>query len=188
MSTVGSGAGTGSTSRSSVAVDDFAFVRNAVTVDRDSTGAASRGETSRWCCSGRGAVGARPVRLDSDDDRNTVSFTFTPEQTGAFVYTVAAPVFPGEAVAENNSPLVRAEVIRDRVRVLLVVGRPSWDERFLRGVLKQDPNVDLVSFYILRTSADDTQTRTRSGSCRSSRSRWRRSSAPSSTPSTWWCS
>ena len=45
-------------------------------------------------------------------------------------------------------------VIRDRVRVLLVAGRPSWDVRFLRGLLKQDPNVDLVSFFILRSNAD----------------------------------
>src|SRR5207253_11368170 len=43
------------------------------------------------------------------------------------------------------------KVIRDRVRVLLVVGRPSWDVRFLRQLLKRDPNVDLISFFILRT-------------------------------------
>jgi len=67
---------------------------------------------------------------------------------------VAAPVFPGEAVAENNQRSFVLRVIRDRVRVLLVAGRPSWDERFLRGLLKQDPNVDLISFFILRTSTD----------------------------------
>jgi uncharacterized membrane protein len=31
---------------------------------------------------------------------------------------------------------------------------PSWDERFLRRLLKNDPNVDLVSFFILRTPFD----------------------------------
>jgi uncharacterized membrane protein len=55
-------------------------------------------------------------------------------------------------VTENNARSFVLKVIRDRVRVLLVVGRPSWDERFLRGLLRQDPNVDLVSFYILRTT------------------------------------
>jgi len=48
-------------------------------------------------------------------------------------------------------------VIRDRVRVVLVVGRPSWDVRFLRQLLKRDPNVDLISFFILRTPGDDTR-------------------------------
>src|SRR5262249_61814936 len=90
-------------------------------------------------------VGPRSVHLDSDDQRTPVSFTFTPDQTGRFVYTVAAPVFPGEAVVENNSRSFVLKVIRDRVRVLLVVGRPSWDERFLRGLLRQGPNVGPVS-------------------------------------------
>jgi uncharacterized membrane protein len=36
-----------------------------------------------------------------------------------------------------------------------VVGRPSWDVRFLRQLLKRDPNVDLISFFILRTPGDD---------------------------------
>src|SRR5258708_18340270 len=69
------------------------------------------------------------------------------------------PVFPEEAVAENNTRSFALKVIRDRVRVLLVVGRPTWDERFLRGLLRQDPNVDLISFYILRTMSDDPNTR-----------------------------
>ena len=53
-------------------------------------------------------------------------------------------MLPGEAVTENNARSFVLRVIRDRVRVLLVAGRPSWDVRFLRGLLKQDPNVDLV--------------------------------------------
>ena len=42
----------------------------------------------------------------------------------------------------------------DRVRVLQLCGRPSWDERFLRRLLKRNPNVDLISFFILRTPSD----------------------------------
>ncbi|MFN3467516.1 MAG: glutamine amidotransferase, partial [Candidatus Brocadiales bacterium] len=33
-------------------------------------------------------------------------------------------------------------------------GRPSWDEIFLRRILKKDPSVDLISFFILRTPGD----------------------------------
>ena len=35
------------------------------------------------------------------------------------------------------------KVIRDRIRTLLVVDQPTWDERFLRGLLRQDANIDL---------------------------------------------
>jgi uncharacterized membrane protein len=143
-----------------VKVDDFAFVRNAVSVELELHARGLRGRDVPVVLQREGlTVGTRTVHLDSEDQRTPISFTFTPDQTGRFVYTVGAPVYPGEAVVENNTRSFVLKVIRDRVRVLLVVGRPSWDERFLRGLLKQDPNVDLVSFYILRTSSDDTQTR-----------------------------
>ena len=61
----------------------------------------------------------------------------------------------GEALSTNNKQVFTLKVIRDRVRVLHVCGRPSWDQRFLRSMLRLDPNVDLVSFFILRTETDD---------------------------------
>ena len=61
----------------------------------------------------------------------------------------------GEALASNNQQSFTLKVIRDRVRVLHLAGRPSWDERFLRSMLRRDPNVDLVSFFILRTETDE---------------------------------
>jgi uncharacterized membrane protein len=45
-------------------------------------------------------------------------------------------------------------VIRDKIRVLQVSGAPSWDVRALRQMLKSNPNVDLISFFILRTQDD----------------------------------
>ncbi len=139
-----------------VAVDDFAFVRNTVTVEATIRARGFAGEEVRIVLRREGAVVASAVvRLERGRDRYTVPLSFAPDATGTFVFTVAAPVFPGEAVAENNARSFVLRVIRDRVRVLLVAGRPTWDVRFLRGLLKQDPNVDLVSFFILRSNADD---------------------------------
>lgn len=138
-----------------VAVDDFAFVRNTVTVEVGLTARGFGREEVPIVLRREGAVVARAtVRLEPGQARYTVPLSFVPDTTGTFVFTVAAPVFPGEAVAENNARSFVLRVIRDRVRVLLVAGRPSWDERFLRTLLKQDPNVDLISFYILRTATD----------------------------------
>ncbi len=141
-------------------VDDFAFVRNAVAVEVELRVRGLPGRDVPVTLEREGQVlGTKNIHVAGADETTTVSFTFTPDQTGRFVYTLSAPVFPGEAVTENNTRSFVLKVIRDRVRVLLVVGRPSWDERFLRGLLRQDANVDLVSFYILRTSSDDPQTR-----------------------------
>ncbi len=138
-----------------VAVDDFAFVRNTVTVEVTLRAHGLGAEAFTLALRREGAVVAQAqVRLTAGQDKVVVPLSFAPDATGTFVFTVAAPVLPGEAVAENNVRSFVLRVIRDRVRVLLVAGRPSWDERFLRGLLKQDPNVDLISFYILRTNTD----------------------------------
>jgi uncharacterized membrane protein len=139
-----------------LAVDEFAFVRNTVTVEATLRARGFADEEVRVVLRREGAVVASTtVRLERGKDRYTVPLSFAPDATGTFVFTVAAPVLPGEAIAENNARSFVLRVIRDRVRVLLVAGRPSWDVRFLRGLLKQDPNVDLVSFFILRSNADD---------------------------------
>ena len=139
-----------------VAADDFAFVRNTVTVEVGLTARGFGGDDVPIVLRREGSVVARgSVKLEAGKERYSLPLSFAPDTTGTFVFTVAAPVFAGEAVAENNSRSFVLRVIRDRVRVLLVAGRPSWDERFLRGLLKRDPNVDLVSFFILRTSTDN---------------------------------
>jgi uncharacterized membrane protein len=138
-----------------VAVDDFAFVRNKVTVEATLRARGFAGQEVQVVLRREGnAVAAATVALEAGRDTYSVPLTFSPDETGTFVFTVSTPVLPGEAIAENNSRSFVLRVIRDRVRVLLVAGRPSWDVRFLRGLLKQDPNVDLVSFFILRTNTD----------------------------------
>ncbi len=138
-----------------VAVDDFAFVRNTVEVTA-TFGVHGFSPTEIPVVLKReGRIVVSRVLKVQGDGSYPVSFSFAPDQTGQFVYTVEAPVFADEAVATNNSRSFALKVIRDRVRVLMVVGRPSWDVRFLRGLLKQDPNVDLISFFILRTAGDD---------------------------------
>jgi uncharacterized membrane protein len=142
---------------SELKIDDFAFVRNPLSLEVTIHGqglspAESEGIPVVLTRQGH-VIGSQTASLGKDG-KATVRFTFTPDQTGQFVYTITVPLFPGEAVVENNKRAFALKVIRDRVRVLLVCGRPSWDERFLRGLLRQDPNVDLVSFFILRGAGD----------------------------------
>jgi uncharacterized membrane protein len=84
-----------------------------------------------------------------------VTFQIKPDVVGDFIYTVSVPPQAGEATLVNNAQDFVVQVIRDKIRVLQVSGRPSWDERFLRQYLKDNANTDLVSFFILRTPTDD---------------------------------
>ena len=85
-----------------------------------------------------------------------VTLEVTPRRLGRALYRVSIPLEEGDAVPENNERAVLLNVVRSRLRVLLVAGRPSWDVRFLRSFLERDPSVDLISFFILRSTSDLT--------------------------------
>ncbi|MFN3312375.1 MAG: hypothetical protein ACK46Q_02755, partial [Hyphomonas sp.] len=50
----------------------------------------------------------------------------------------------------NNRTATSIAGVRDRLRVLLVTGKPNQAGRVWRDLLKSDPSVDLVHFTILR--------------------------------------
>lgn len=101
--------------------------------------------------------GGRPLRSEAaklGPEGATVSLSFTPTRTGRRAYRVEVTPRPGEATAENNRAQFSLNVIRDKTRVLLVAGTPTWDVRFLSRRLRQDPGIDLITFLILRTPQD----------------------------------
>jgi SAM-dependent methyltransferase len=95
-------------------------------------------------------VATRAIRLLDDGEPATVRFEVAPDRVGQFVYEVAVPPQAGEATLANNGRAFVVKVLRDKVRVLHVAGRPDWDVRALRTLLRRDPNVELLSYYILR--------------------------------------
>jgi len=139
-----------------VLTDEFAFVRTPVKLGAivRHSGLGGRLVEVTLRRDGR-AVDTKTVTLSKGRSEHAVSFDWTPDHPGSFVFEVATPVLGGEALASNNAQVFTLKVIRDRVRVLHLCGRPSWDERFLRSMLRRDPNVDLVSFFILRTELDN---------------------------------
>lgn len=135
--------------------DEFAFVRTVAkikTVIR-STGYAKRRIPVTLSNEG---VPLRQKWIDVGPGQSEVKvvFEFTPQRVGKYVYEVSTPVADDEAVSANNTRSFVVRVIRDKIRVLQVAGQPSWDVHQLRQMLKQNPNVDLISFFILRTQDD----------------------------------
>jgi uncharacterized membrane protein len=139
-----------------VLADDFAFVRTPVKLEAvlRHNGLGGRMVEVSLLRDGR-LIDAKAVLLREESPQERVVFDFTPDHPGNYVFEIKTPVLAGEALDSNNSQVFTLKVIRDRVRVLHVCGRPSWNERFLRSMLRLDPNVDLVSFFILRTDTDE---------------------------------
>ncbi|MBA3397699.1 MAG: hypothetical protein H0T89_34060 [Deltaproteobacteria bacterium] len=138
-----------------VMADEFAFVRTVVRIDAviRTTGLPARKVPVTLSTDGQ-PLREKLVDLPAGQQEVTVTFEVTPPRVGRYVYEIAVPVATGEAVVENNTRSFVVRVIRDKIRVLQVAGQPSWDVRSLRQMLKSNPNVDLISFFILRTQDD----------------------------------
>ena len=100
-------------------------------------------------------VSETEVGLDEHGQGKAI-LPFTVTRTGRAVYSVSIPLAEGDAVPENNERAFLMRVSRDKLRVLLLCGAPTWDTRFLRAFLKADPAIDLITFFILRTNTDLT--------------------------------
>jgi uncharacterized membrane protein len=137
-----------------VLADEFAFVRTVVRLEAviRSTGYEARKVTVSLSSDGA-VVRQKDVELVPGGE-TTVVFEVTPPRVGRYLYEISVPVADDEAVASNNARAFVIRVIRDKIRVLQVAGAPSWDVRALRAMLEENPNVDLISFFILRTQDD----------------------------------
>jgi uncharacterized membrane protein len=138
-----------------VNADEFAFVRTVVRLEAvlRTTGYGPRKVLVTLSSDGE-ALRQKWVDLPADAGEATVTFEVTPPRVGRYVYEIATPVADDEAVSSNNARSFVVRVIRDKIRVLQVAGEPSWDVRALRQMLESNPNVDLISFFILRTQDD----------------------------------
>lgn len=88
------------------------------------------------------------------DASGTVELSLTLHRAGARVVELAIEAPEGDTIPENDRRFVVLDVSRDRVRILHIAGRPTYDVRAMRTWLKGDGSVDVVAFFILRTLSD----------------------------------
>ncbi len=93
--------------------------------------------------------GARPTRVSVPAGTET-EVPIEIERRGENIVVIEAPPGKEELTLANNRTAVTLSGVRDRLRVLLVTGRPNQAGRVWRDLLKSDPSVDLVHFTILR--------------------------------------
>jgi uncharacterized membrane protein len=103
---------------------------------------------------GRNLVSSRSITIDRDPFEQRVTLSYTPKEIGPHSFTLSIPPQAKEQITQNNQREFKIDVQRDKIRVLTLSGSPSWNYRFLRMALKQDPLIDLVSFVFLRTPTD----------------------------------
>ncbi len=95
---------------------------------------------------------ARPAQ-----GQGTIELDVTLERAGPRIVEVSIQAPEGDEIPANDTRILTFNVARDRIRILHVAGRPTYDVRALRMFLKSDESIDLVAFFILRTLQDRTE-------------------------------
>jgi uncharacterized membrane protein len=104
---------------------------------------------------GKNLITSRSISVDADTYEQKITLSFMPKELGTHSFSLSIPVQPGEQLTQNNQKEFKVDVQRDKIRVLTLSGSPSWNYRFLRMAMKQDPLIELVSFVFLRTPTDN---------------------------------
>lgn len=106
--------------------------------------------------------GEPPVTLASgavrvEDGVGKIEVNITLDRAGSRVVEVAIAHQDGDVIAENDRRYLTFSVAKERVRLLHLAGRPTYDVRALRAWLKSDEAVDTVAFFILRGETDNPE-------------------------------
>lgn len=129
----------------SVMTNEIAYRNNAVPVKVTftSNGFAGR-EITVMLRDGKRVLGEQKIKIGAGLQEQEAVFQLTPDQAGLQQYFARIPVYQGEKVSRNNTYSFFIQVLKDKIKVLLVGGAPGFDHAFLIRSLQGDRNIDLT--------------------------------------------
>ena len=84
----------------------------------------------------------KQATIPADQSRRFL-LTYTPPKSGRFTYTVEIP--QADSLALNNAYSFQADVVEEKIRVLLIEGFPRYEFKLVKVALEVDPLVELTA-------------------------------------------
>jgi len=91
--------------------------------------------------------------LEFEESKKDFSLAITPQRTGKNIKYVFE-ILPQDSNVSNNREEFSIPVFKSKFNVLFISGRPGWEYRNLRALIKANPKINLTSFVILRNPTD----------------------------------
>jgi hypothetical protein len=82
-----------------------------------------------------------------------VELKLTPQVEGNFQYTIELPVLDGELTEANNQKTFSVKVVKAKLNVFYLEGRPRWEYTYLKRALERDPNIEATCAILLRNKS-----------------------------------
>ena len=74
--------------------------------------------------------------------QHVIELKITPQSEGNFQYSVTLPTLDGELTEANNQKTFSVKVVKAKLNVFYLEGRPRWDYTFLKRTLERDPDIE----------------------------------------------
>lgn len=84
------------------------------------------------------------AELAAETGRAGFAFNVPCDEEGTFRFELEIPHLDNELTTENNRSGFLLKVVRERLNILALSGRPGWDMKFIDNALSTDPNARLV--------------------------------------------
>ena len=85
--------------------------------------------------------------------KQVVELKLMPQVEGNFQYTVELPVLDGELTETNNQKTFSVKVVKAKLNVFYLEGRPRWEYTYLKRALQRDPDIEATCAILLRNKA-----------------------------------
>ena len=85
--------------------------------------------------------------------KQVVELKLTPQVEGNFQYTVELPVLDGELTEANNQKTFSVKVVKAKLNVFYLEGRPRWEYTYLKRALQRDPDIEATCAILLRNTS-----------------------------------
>ena len=84
--------------------------------------------------------------------KQVIELKLTPQSEGNFQYSVTLPTLDGELTEENNQKTFSMKVVKAKLNVFYLEGRPRWDYAFLKRTLERDSDIEATCAILSRNS------------------------------------
>ncbi|MBD3289745.1 hypothetical protein GF337_13140 [candidate division KSB1 bacterium] len=93
------------------------------------------------------------IELTDDALETKARMHYVPVTPGNQKYSLQIPMLAGELTARNNTKNFYTKVLKDKMKILVISGSPSYDLAFAKRNLKSDENVETTYFTLKNRNA-----------------------------------
>ena len=88
--------------------------------------------------------------LSDATTKQVIELKLTPQTEGNFQYAVTLPTLDGELTEVNNQKTFSVKVVKAKLNVFYLEGKPRWDYTFLKRALERDPDIEATCALLSR--------------------------------------